>query len=73
MTAEEVKRLQVGEAVKLCGDSGESVECIVAFQGDPANKFLTYRTGLPGEALPQMKEPPPRCNGTTAKMKKLHP
>lgn len=41
MTAEEVKRLQVGEAVYLCGDSGEIVACIVAGQG--GKKFLTYR------------------------------
>ena len=41
MTAEEVKRLQVGEAVKLCGESGESVSCIVAGHG--GKKFLTYR------------------------------
>lgn len=41
MTAEQVKRLQVGEAVDLCGD-GKRVGCIVA-RRHGGQKFLTYR------------------------------
>ena len=43
MTAEEVRALEVGQAVRICSDSGEamSVECTVAACGGA--KFLTYR------------------------------
>lgn len=41
MTADEVKSLQVGEAVDLCGDD-KRVRCIVA-RRHGGQKFLTYR------------------------------
>ena len=43
MTAEEVKALQVGETVKIQKEGREPIICTVAFHGNPANKFLTYR------------------------------
>ena len=43
MTAEEVKALQVGETVKIQKEGHEPIICTVAFHGNPANKFLTYR------------------------------
>lgn len=43
MTAEEVKALQVGETVKIQKEGHEPILCTVAFRGNPANKFLTYR------------------------------
>lgn len=44
MTAEEVRALDVGQTVRICSDSGEtvSVECTVAACGGA--KFLTYRS-----------------------------
>lgn len=43
MTSEEVRALEVGQAVRICSDSGEArcVTCTVAFRGGA--KFLTYR------------------------------
>lgn len=43
MNAEEVKALQVGETVKIQKEGHEPIICTVAFRGNPANKFLTYR------------------------------
>lgn len=43
MTAAEVKALQVGETVKIEKEGHEPILCTVAFHGNPANKFLTYR------------------------------
>lgn len=43
MTAAEVKALQVGETVKIEKEGHEPIICTVAFHGNPANKFLTYR------------------------------
>lgn len=43
MTAEEVKALQVGEAVTARKEGHEPIVCTVAFRGRPDNKFLTYR------------------------------
>lgn len=41
MTAEDVKRLQVGETVLICDGMGRSVPCVVASR--MGVKCLTYR------------------------------
>lgn len=43
MTAEEVKALQVGDTVMIRKEGREPIPCVVAFRGNPGNKFLTYR------------------------------
>lgn len=43
MNAAEVKALQVGETVKIQKEGHKPILCTIAYQGTPANKFLTYR------------------------------
>ena len=43
MTAEEVKRMQIGERVVIRKEGGGPVVCTVAFNRYPADKFLTWR------------------------------
>lgn len=43
LSAEQVKALQVGETITIRKEGHEPIICTVAFQGNPANKFLTYR------------------------------
>lgn len=43
MQACDVLALAVGDSVYICKEGREPVLCTVAFRGNPANKFLTYR------------------------------
>lgn len=43
MNAAEVKALQVGEMVWIRKEGCNPILCTIAYQGSPANKFLTCR------------------------------